>query len=115
MEARQRKEPLKSTILPDYSWQVVGTDLFELNGIHYFITVDYFSRYPEVIKMSHTTSLAVISALKAVFSRHGLPEIVRSDNGPQYSSLEFSKFAESYNFKHVTSSPLYSQSNGLAE
>ena len=114
-EARQRKEPLMSTILPDYPWQVVGTDLFKLNGIHYLITVDYFSRYPEVIKMSSTISLAVISALKAVFCRHGLPEIVRSDNGPQYSSLEFSKFAESYNFKHVTSSPLYPQSNGLAE
>ena len=33
----------------------------------------------------------------------------------QYSSQEFDDFAKSYNFKHVTSSPRYPQSNGLAE
>ena len=94
---------------------MVGTDLFEIKGVHYLITVDYFSRYPEVNKLTTTTSSAVITALKGVFSRHGLPEVVRSDNGPQYSSHEFASFANSYDFKHVTSSLLYPQSNGQAE
>ena len=35
-----------------------------------------------------------------------------SDNGPQYSSNEFNVFAKKYNFSHVTSSPLFPQSNG---
>ena len=113
-EARQ-KEPLVPTKLPDYPWQVIGTDLFEIKGVHYLITVDYFSRYPEVNKLTTTTSSAIITALKAVFSRHGLPEVVRSDNGPQYSSHEFARFADTSNFKHVTSSSLYPQSNGQAE
>ena len=30
--ATQRKEPLISSPTPDYPWQVVGSDLFELNG-----------------------------------------------------------------------------------
>ena len=38
-----------------------------------------------------------------------------SDSGPQYSSKEMKDFAEKYNFQHITSSPHYSQSNGLAE
>ena len=114
-EAKQRKEPMIPTALPDYPWQIVGTDLCEINGVHYIVTVDYFSRYPEVMKMTSTTSAAVINALKAVFSRHGLPEVLRSDNGPQYASQEFAQFADSYNFKHITSSPLYPQSNGQAE
>ena len=49
------------------------------------------------------------------FSRYGIPEVLRSDNGPQYASKEFEEFAKSYEFRHETSSPLYPQSNGLAE
>ena len=52
---------------------------------------------------------------KAVFSRHGLPEVVRSDNRPQFSYHDFSRFADTYNFNHVMSSPFYPQSNGQAE
>ena len=77
--------------------------------------MDYFSRHPEIIKLPSTTSTSVIKALQAIFSRHGTPEIVRSDNGPQYASQEFTDFAKSYSFNHTTSSARYLQSNGQAE
>ena len=38
-----------------------------------------------------------------------------SDNGTQYSCDAFSEFAREYQFRHLTSSPLYPQSNGEAE
>ena len=38
-----------------------------------------------------------------------------SGNGPQYASEAYKKFAEEYQFKHVTSSPYFPQSNGEAE
>ena len=37
------------------------------------------------------------------------------DNGPCYASEAFTKIMQEYNVKHITSSPHYSQSNGLAE
>ena len=114
-EATPRKEPLLISPLPDYPWQVIGTDLFELKGVTYLLVVDYFSRFPEIAKLTSTTSLAVINVLKSIFARHGIPEIIRSDNGPQYASQEFSQFAKSYGFQHLTSSPRYPQSNGQAE
>ena len=108
-------EPLMPTPLPDYPWQSVAMDLFILNGANYVLIVDYFSRYTEVIKLRSTSSNTVIEAVKAVFSRHGIPETVRSDNGPQFSSDEFARFAACYGFRHTTSSPHFPQSNGLAE
>ena len=77
--------------------------------------VDYFSRFPEVIRLKETTSRHIIEALKKIFSRHGIPETLISDNGPQYASSEFTDFARSYDFRHKTSSPRYAQSNGHAE
>ena len=53
--------------------------------------------------------------MKSVFSRYGIPELLISDNGPQYVSKEFEEFAEKYNFKHTTSSPHFPQSNDQAE
>ena len=76
---------------------------------------DYFSRFLEVIKSTATTTSAVISIMKAVFSRHGIPELLISDNGPQYQSHEIKQFSQAYEFVHVTSSLHYPQSNGEAE
>ena len=77
--------------------------------------VDYFSRYPEVVKLTSTTSVNIINILKSIFARHGIPSTLITDNGPQFSSREFQKFVSVYSFQHLTSSPRYPQSNGLVE
>ena len=108
------REPLLTTPLPKYPWEKVATDFFQHNGSTYLLAVDYFSRYPEVIKLNSTTSQAVIS-LKSIFSHHGIPTVLVSDNGPQFDSRDMKEFASTYGFQHITSSPYYPQSNGLAE
>ena len=67
-EARHRREPLLPTPLPDYPWQVVGTDLFEFKGANYLLVVDYFSRYPEVANLTSTTSRSIIEELNLTFA-----------------------------------------------
>ena len=52
--------------LPEYPWQVVGTVLLDIDGAYCPLTTDYFLRYPELIKLTSTTS--VIRALRSVFS-----------------------------------------------
>ena len=107
-----QKTQLISTKLPEYPWQEVGTDLFTFKNTIYLVVVDYFSRYPEIARLTSTTSHGIILALKKVFACHGILERVRSEIGPQYSSVEFAKFANLYGFDHITSSPIFPQSNG---
>ena len=57
----------------------------------------------------------MIRKLKAHFARYGIPDVVMSNNGPQFSSERFAKFAKTWEFQHDTSSPGHSQSNGKAE
>ena len=105
-ESTPPKEPLIPTPLPDYPWQRVASDLFQLGKTTHLIVVDYFSRYPEV-------NNTVLNNLKNPLCQTW--DTVVGDNGPQYSSEEFKEFAANYNFKHVTSSPNFPQSNGQAE
>ena len=81
----------------------------------FFVVVDYYSKYFELTQLKDRTSASVINCLKQHMSRHGIPEVLHSDNGPEFSSLEFQRFAKQYQFQHVTSSPRFLQSNGLVE
>ena len=110
-----QKEPLINRKIPLRPWEVVATDLFTVNGLDYLLVVDFYSRIPEIEKLENTSSATVISKLKSIFARHGIPAEVVSDNGPQHTSNEFKKFVSDWDFKHNTSSPRYPQSNGLAE
>lgn len=109
------REPLLSDVIPERLWQVIGTDVFTWNSRDYIVIVDYYSRFFELERLYSCTSAAVISKLKSTMSRHEIAETVVSDNGPSYSSSEFTCFAESWGFTHTTTSPHYPQSNGLAE
>ena len=92
--------------IPARPWQYIATDLLYLKGQGYLVTVDYYSKFIEIDRLYDTTSSEVIHKLKAHMARHGIPERVVSDNGPQYSSDEFRRFAMTYEFEHVTSSVL---------
>ena len=111
----QRAEPLITTPLPDLSWQKVASDIFEWKKSNYLLIVDYYSRFIEVVRLRCMTADEVILHTNSVFARHGIPEEVISDNGPQFSSKLFQLFSHEYGFHHITSSPLYRQSNGEAE
>ncbi|XP_046575408.1 uncharacterized protein K02A2.6-like [Haliotis rubra] len=93
-------EPLIASELPDRPWERVASDLFEIRRSHYVLVVDYFSRFIEISKLSSTTSKDVINSLKSIFARHGIPQVMISDNGPQYASEEFARFSREYGFSH---------------
>ena len=63
--------------------------------------VDYFSRWIEIIHLLETTSLFVIGKLKNLFAKFGIPEVVVSDDGPQFSSANFLQFSQEYSFNII--------------
>lgn len=93
----------------------MGTDLFVLGSKTYLLIIDYYSRYVEISRLSHTKSTDIIIRLKSIFARRGIPEILMLDNGPQFSGQAFTSFATTYGFRHITNSPGFPQSNGEAE
>ena len=110
-----RPEALKPHELPLRPWQRVASDLFQYKSMDYLVITDYYSNFPEVLKMKNTSCKAVIDGIKSVFARHGTPDLLITDNGPQYSAIEFKQFVKSWDFQHTTSSPYFPSSNGIAE
>jgi len=111
----QVKETMMSPETPNGLWEPVVADLFELEGKTYLVTSDYYSDFFELDHLRSPSSVCVIRKLKAHFAPHGIPKQLVTDNGSQFMSRNFLKFAKDWDFEHLTSSPHHSQGNGKAE
>ena len=108
--------PLHPWVWPDLPWRRIHVDFAgPFLGHMFFVIVDAHSKWPEVEMMTSTTSNKTIEVLRSQFARHGLPEQLVSDNGPQFTSDEFEKFLKGNRVKHILTAPYHPASNGLAE
>lgn len=89
--------------------------MFEFHKKNYIILVDYCLGFIEVDYIQGTTSNKIIQICKQQFARHGIPDVLVTENGPQFTSTQFRDFAMEFQFTHITSSPHYPLSNGRAE
>ena len=85
------------------------------NGDYLLVVTDDFSRYPEVEILRSTSAKAVIPHLDSIFARQGIPNVVRTDNGPPFNSEDFQKFATHLGFTHRRITPMWPRANGEAE
>ncbi|GFQ89717.1 uncharacterized protein K02A2.6 [Trichonephila clavata] len=65
--------------------------------------------------MKTTTTKKTIECLRDTFARFGLPRVLVSDNGSQFTSYEFQRFMQRNGVKHKTSASFKPSSNGQAE
>ena len=112
---RNTQEPLKQHNKGDGLWQKIGLDFFKIAGKHYLIVVDYYYNFIEIYLMTSETSTRTITLLKKHFARYGIPRVIVSDGGPQFTSQEFNSFMKSWGISHHTSSPMHQRANGKAE
>ena len=101
--------------IPPHAWYTHGTDLFYCNKMDYIVLGDYFSKYLIMRKIPNSSTHSIIKELGMIFTEFGRPFVLKSDNGPCYTSREFHDFLEYYKIHHITSSPHYLQSNGFTE
>ncbi|XGW17401.1 hypothetical protein V3C99_002198 [Haemonchus contortus] len=114
------KSPVKNTLCswprPDSPWTGIHIDFAGPHeGISYLVIVDAFSKWPEVIPMTSTTTTATLRELNRLFAQFGFPHVIVSDNGTQFTSAEFQNFCRHRGIEHVRSPPFHPQSNGQVE
>ena len=84
-------------------------------GEYLLVTIDAYSRFPEVDIVHSTAAKGTISKLLHIFATHGVPVVIRSDNGPPFTSHEFERYMAEIGIKHQRITPLWPQANSEAE
>ncbi len=85
--------PFHPWIWPDAPWRRIHIDFAgPFLGRMFFVVVDAHSKWPEVVTMKSTTSEKTIEVMRAMIAHYGIPELLVSDNGPQFTSDEFKQF-----------------------
>ena len=108
--------PLHPWIRPARPWSRVHIDFAgPFMGHMFLIAVDAHSKWPEVVQMNTTNAAQTITVLRQMFATYGLPKQLVSDNGPQFTSAEFTEFCSVNEIQHVRVAPYHPSSNGLAE
>ena len=101
---------------PSRPWARIHVDLAGpfLNRT-FLVVVDAHTKWLEAHVLPSATSSATITCLRRIFATFGVPEILVSDNGPNFVSQEFETFLKRNGIIHKTSAPYHPASNGLAE
>ena len=112
----QQQEPLIMTPPPDYPFQQVVADLFQINGRTYLAFADRLTGWVEVAHLHNgATSGHLINILRRLFVRWGAPEELSTDGGTNLSSEEMRSFLKKWGVASRISSAFFPQSNGRAE
>jgi len=117
-------EPFKEEMVPldsETPFQRVHVDicgpLIESNGNKHFVVLqDACSKWIEAKPIPNTRSATIIDWLvRDIFFRHGVPDMITTDNGTQFDSREFREFCADRNIELHLASPYHHQGNGLVE
>ena len=103
--------------MPERPWQELKVDFYGPlpTGQYLFVVIDTYSRFPEVDIFPSTSASAIIRKLDAIFARHGMPDKLKSDNGPPFFGNEFHRYIKALGIRHTTSTPLWPQGNSEVE
>ena len=107
-----RKLPPAVTIQPwewpKQPWSRLHIDYAgPLHGHMFLVVVDAYSKWMEVKMVKQANSKTTISVLRSLFTTHGIPELLVSDNGSTFTSQEFQDFMQQNRIRHNTSAPYH--------
>jgi len=102
---------------PERAWSRIHLDfLGPVMGHMFLVVVDAHSKWPEVIDFKNNTkTYRVIEECKNLFARFGYSNHIVSDNGSQFTSVEFQNFVKNNKITHTFSPPYHPATNGAAE
>lgn len=118
---RHTVAPLSKFTEPTSRFHTIHVDIIGplpvCNSYRYLlISIDRFSRWPEVHPLEEITATSVVTAfLTSWISRFGVPAIIITDRGRQFNSTIWSEFSKTFGIQHKMTTAYHPQCNGMVE
>ena len=110
------KEQTHQWVYPSRPFERIHIDYAEFEGRMFFLVVDAFPKWPFVFDLGREASTTkTVLCLLEVLGIFGIPDVIVSDSGPQFTSNEFRVFSEQNGIRHNTSPPYHPATNGQVE
>ncbi|XP_064485943.1 uncharacterized protein K02A2.6-like [Ornithodoros turicata] len=111
-----KRTEMTSWPFPEKPWSRLHVDFGRpFKGRFFFVVVDAFSKWVEVLPVTSPSSTATIACLRDIFATHGIPDLIVSDKGAAFVSSEYRKFLKRNNIKQLQIPPYHPASNGAAD
>ena len=112
--------PISEFVVPPKRFQHLHIDLVSMphsKGFNHLLTVvDRFSRWPVAIPIADINADTVVDSFThGWIATYGVPEIVTSDRGSQFSSAVFTQLLKNWGVKHVMTTAYHPEANGMVE
>ena len=101
-EAPAATAPLHTREWPPTLWSRLHLDYTRpFQGQMFLVLVDAHSKWLDVLPVTNSKAISTIEKLPYVFATHGITEKIVTDNGPQFTSEEFTLFLRANGIHHI--------------
>ena len=112
--------PIADFAVPAKRFQHLHIDLVSMppsNGFNHLLTVvDRFTRWPVAIPIADINAETVVDSLThGWIAVYGVPEIITTDRGSQFSSQVFTQLLKNWGIRHIMTTAYHPESNGMVE
>ena len=117
----KHRDPLTPSTPPPTPWSKLAGDHWgpTPDGKYLLLLIDELTRFPEVAVVNSTSADANIEALDSIFTRHGYPDSIKTDNSPPFNGTGSHLLKQYFLWAGIDHNPTTSaddpEANGLAE
>ena len=110
------KEPLMADNTPTRVFETASADFFHHAGKTFLVVADRLSGWPVIAASGReATARTLVRNLREIFALVGVPQVLKSDGGPQFTARHTKEFLRRWGVTHRITSPHYPAANGHAE
>lgn len=115
---KQNIAPLQplAVVAEPWEWVALGPLPRTRQRNRYLLTaIDLSTRFPEAISVKTIDAEALVDPLFSIFSQHGIPSCMPTDQGSNFTSHLFRHLCKKIGITHLKTTPYRPQTNGYLE